>query len=179
MSRTAKAIESKHLLVPDLSISMPDTFFCYTWQNISINQWIGQPTIEAVKQIGTTTRKLIRQYPGGHSNVTFVFQGVPGPTPEVQSVFDSVFDNRRSRIACMAIVLEGSGFWASGIRSSVVGMNIRSPGQLALRIFNTIEEAVQWLPREHMNRTGVQIEASQLKTVLSTAREKVSQVVQK
>lgn len=81
MSQTAKVIESKHVPVPNLSSSMPDAFFCFTWQNISITEWIGKATAEAVKELGTTTQNMIHKYPAGHSGITFVPENVPGPTP--------------------------------------------------------------------------------------------------
>jgi len=149
----------------------PGRFRYSAWRNISIGIWASQATAEAAERVLRISKHLAKLHPGGHSNIVFVLDGAPAPTPEANEVFAKIHDSKVSDLACMAIVVEGGGFWASRIRSSITGVRLASPGAIQLRINDTIQDVLEWFPAEHFRRTGVAVTASELKAVLLATRE--------
>jgi hypothetical protein len=140
------------------------------WRNVSIGVWAGQANLEAVQRVALISHHMLKQHPEGHSSVVFVLPGAPAPTPEAQVAFSRVFDPRNTDLACTAIVVEGEGFWASGIRSSITRMRLGAPGTVKLRVHDTLAEVLEWFPIQHAKCTGVTLDRAQLKRVLLLAR---------
>jgi hypothetical protein len=149
----------------------PGRFRFSYWRNLSSGVWGGQATLEAVQRIGRLSQLLVRDYPGGHSTVGFVLDGVPAPTPEAQAVFTQIFDARNSDLTCNATIVEGTGFWASSMHSFVTGIRLAAAGSMKLRLVSTIDEAVQWLPAVHSQRTGIFLDPEDLRRVLQAVRD--------
>jgi hypothetical protein len=141
------------------------------WRNLSIGVWAGQATLAAVQRVGRISQLMVKDYPHGHSNVAFVLDGVPAPTPEAQGAFSRVFDERNSDLSCTAIVVEGTGFWASSMHSAITGMRLAASGSMRLRLHSTIDEVLKWLPGVHLQRTGVELDPEHMRRVLQTARK--------
>ena len=77
---------------------------------------------------------------------------------------------RSSRVARVAVVLLGQGFWASAIQSTVTGLQLVAPRSLMkVRIFENLDEAADWLPPDHAAFTGVTLDPADLRTVLRDA----------
>lgn len=136
------------------------------WQNISIGVWIGQATLSAVKSVFTMSERMAVDFPMGRSSVVFVLDQVAAPTAEARVELDKVYAS--PGLACTAIVLEGSGFWASAIRS--MSANLARGGQAVVRAHTSVDEVVQWMPEEHCARTGVAVPPDDLKRALLFAR---------
>ena len=147
-----------------------DRFRYNRYQNVSIGVWAGQAQLESVRRVQGISRHMIEAYPGGHSSIVFVLDGAPAPTPEAQAGFATMMDPNKSALACIAVIVEGQGFWASGIRSSITQARIASPGAIKLRVHDTIEEVLEWFPDEHHKRTGVKIARRELRLALETSR---------
>jgi len=114
---------------------------------------------------------MVKNYPKGHSNVSFVFDGTPAPTPDAQAALTRAFDERNSDLSCTAIVVEGTGFWASSMHSTMTGVRLAASGSMRLRLCSTIEEVVEWLPVAHLKRTGVELNLECMKRVLEAASD--------
>jgi hypothetical protein len=99
-----------------------------------------------------------------------VSSGTPAPEGRASQLLTEIYDPSTSRIVCIAAVLEGAGFWASGIRSRMTSMRIAAGGAIALRVQEHVDEVVTWLPKEHAQRTGVQLSAGELKAALTEVR---------
>lgn len=138
------------------------------WKNISIGVWIGQATVPAVNAVLEMSMDMEREFPEGRSSVVFVLDQVAAPRPEAQPALARIYDI--PGLACLAIVVEGTGFWASGIRSMSNNMHRSSGGGMRMRVHTGIEEVLMWLPEEHRARTGVHVQADELRHVLTTAR---------
>lgn len=146
-------------------------FRSFIWENLTILVWIDQADLEAIKTILTLNQKVIRRYPQGHSTINFILDGLQPPTPEARDAVKYLYQKEKSGIACIVNVLEGTGFWASALRGSFTGIKLETQGSVALRIYNSIDEAIAWLPSEHEKRTGVRLDPQQLRTVLIAARK--------
>jgi hypothetical protein len=141
------------------------------WQNISIGVWVGQATLPAVRALLRMSERMESSFPSGRSSVLFVLDQVAAPTPEARAELAKVYAS--PGLACTAIVLEGSGFWASAIRS--MSSNLARAGSVTLRVNTSIDEVVQWFPAEHRARTGVALQSNDMKRALMHARRAAEQ----
>jgi hypothetical protein len=148
----------------------PGHFCCSVWQNVSILIWADRATKEALGRIQRVTKRMIEGYPNGHSNVAFVLDGVKPPTPEAREIFTRLYNERVSHLKCLAVILEGTGFWASTLRSSVTNMQLEARRTTAIGQYTSIEELATWMAPIHAERTGVTITALQLRVALRAAR---------
>jgi hypothetical protein len=140
------------------------------YQNISIAVWVGQATLPVVKCIHEVTKGMIARFPGGHSSIAFVLDGLPAPTPDAQALLTQTFE-RRSQLMVTAIVLEGSGFWASGLRGMINNSFREANGDAALKIVTDVDPLVGWFAEQHAERTGIFIAPMILRDVLRYARQ--------
>jgi hypothetical protein len=148
----------------------PDRFRFSVWRNISITVWSAQATLDAAERVLRISRQLNLDFPEGRSQVMIICPRTPAPEGRASELLTEIYDPNLSRILCIAAILEGSGFWASGIRSRMTNMRNAAGGAMIMRTQETIEEVVSWLPDEHAQRTGVRVGASELKTVLTAVR---------
>jgi hypothetical protein len=149
----------------------PGHFSCSIWQNVSILVWADRATKEALARIQQrVTKQMIERYPNGHSNVAFVLAGVQPPTPEAREIFTRLYQEGVSDLKCLGVVLEGDGFWASMLRSSITSMQIDSGRKTALGQYTSVDEIAAWMAPLHSERTGVPITPLQLRFALRTVR---------
>ena len=145
----------------------PQVFAYLGWRNFSIGLWVGQATLAAVESLLCISDDQESRFPNGRSSVVFVADKVPAPTPEARERFARVYT---PKLLCTAMVLEGDGFWASGLRS--MGANVHRSAETTslFRVNNEIEQVLTWLPQQHSALTGVNVTAEQLGGVLRRAR---------
>lgn len=147
----------------------PGRCLFFACRNILICVYIGQADLAAALANEQAARTMARRYKGGRSFVGFILDGLPGPTPEAVPVFSRVLA-RSAELACIAYVLEGSGFWASGLRG-MIGNAYRESGSAAqLKIGTSTDQISEWLSAQHARQTGVAIDAGALHAVLLKAR---------
>ena len=164
-----RAIEPASLLDLD-----PGRFRYSAWRNLTIGVWAGQATREAAERVLRVSKHMASQHDKGHSSIVFVLDGAPAPLPEANAVFAKMYDNQVSDLSCLAIVIEGGGFWASRIRSTITSLRISTPGSLMIRVADKLEQVVEWLPAEHTQRTGMKVTPSELRAVLTSTRALVA-----
>jgi hypothetical protein len=140
------------------------------YRNITISVWVGQANPAAAHAALRAGQEMARRHPQGHSTGVFVLDGLPGPTPDAQPLIAKVL-GQRSSLKCAAIILEGSGFWASGIRAMINNTHREANGGASLKISTTLAEVVGWLSENHEERTGVAIAPDLLEQVLTQARQ--------
>jgi hypothetical protein len=148
----------------------PGRFRFSVWQNVSITIWTAQATMQAGHRILKLSRELSRKFPDGRSQVMIVAAGAPAPDDATTELLKEIYDPNVSRILCIAAVLEGQGFWASGIRSRMTKMRIAAGNAMAMNTLDAVEQVADWLPEEHAKRTGVTLDPDVLTSVLVATR---------
>ena len=148
----------------------PGRFRFSVWRNVSITIWTAQATMDAGERVLRISRELNEQFPEGRSQVMVVADGTLPPDQATSEMMTEIYNPALSRIVCIAAVLEGTGFWASGIRSRMTNMRIAGGNVMAIRTQETVEEVAEWLPEEHAQRTGVVLNPAELKSVLQEVR---------
>ena len=149
----------------------PGRFRYSAWNNISVGVWADQATLEAAQRVIRISKWMAQHHPQGHSNIIFVLDGTPAPTPEANQVFAQVYDEKFSDLACLGIVIEGSGFWASRMRSTITGQRLSTPGKVRVRVSDDVDSLVDWMLPEHAARTGSKFSVQELRTALAGLRE--------
>jgi hypothetical protein len=150
-------------------VTEPQILHYCAWQNVSIGVWVGQATTAAVKAIVPVAGHLSRSYPTGHSSIAFILDKLPAPAPEANELMARIF-GRGSELSCVAIVLEGTGFWASGLRSMIANMHRAARGSMRVRIATSIEDVLGWFPSEHARLTGIALDTPTLRSAMQYVR---------
>jgi hypothetical protein len=148
----------------------PGVYHYSGWQGISIGVWVGQATLPAVRGLLEFGQDLRRRYPSGHSSIIFILDKVAAPTPDARELLARLF-SAQSTLSCSAVILEGSGFWASGIRSMIGNTHRTASSNVLLRVSTTIDEVMTWFPAEHARLTGIHVDTEELRTMLRHLRE--------
>jgi hypothetical protein len=168
MSRVASSLRPSRATLLDID---EGRFRYSVWSNISVGVWADQATLEAAQRVIRVSKWMAERFPGGHSNIVFVLDGAPAPTAEANQVFAKVYDDKFSDLACMGIIIEGTGFWASGMRSLITSQRLHTPGKVRVRVSETVDDLLEWFMPEHTARTGEKLAAQDVRSALLGLRE--------
>jgi hypothetical protein len=169
MAKVRNSILAASMERPIELVTQPGVCAYDGWINVSIGVWVGHATLPAVRRVLRMSSEQAQRYPQGRSSVIFVLDQVQAPTPEAQEELKKFYGN--DGFACFAIVLEGTGFWASGIRGMAANAQRTASSGVVQRVSTTIDEVVGWLPAQHLARTGVTLPLDEFRRNLLTARE--------
>lgn len=146
----------------------PGVYAYYGWKNISIGIWVGQAVKSAVAALIEMGLEQAPHFPEGRSSIVFVLDQLPAPTPEAQEVMARLY--AAGGLVSTAVILEGTGFWASGIRSMTTNVRRAAATEMHLGINTSIDEVMGWFPAIHLERTGVMVRGQELARVLTELR---------
>lgn len=139
------------------------------YRNITMAVWTGQADLAAAQAAERAARMMAARHRAGRSYVAFILDGLPGPTPDATEILTRLMGQRDS-LACIAYVVEGSGFWASGLRGMIANVYRESGAAGRLKIGATLDEVAGWLSSKHQEATGVAISEAELREALQHAR---------
>jgi hypothetical protein len=154
-----------------LLAASPGEYAFYRFGNLAINVWTAQPTGPAVRRLTELTVESRRKCPEGISSVHWIMQGVALPTPEARAELRQLATRHGDHIACVGVVLNGEGFWASAVRSALMGILLVGPkAAFPLRLYGSAEELAEWLPGEHVRRTHTYLDRATLLSRIDEVR---------
>jgi hypothetical protein len=145
------------------------------YRNIAIGVWVAQADRAAAEAALRVAREMALRCPGRHSSVAFLVDGLPGPLPEAIPALSKLWE-KRPDLACSAMIIEGAGFWASGLRSMINNMRREAGGDVRVNIGSSIEQVVDWLSAENARLTGQFIAPAELADALAFARKHGEQI---
>jgi hypothetical protein len=149
----------------------PGKFRFYKWQHLHIIVWYGAAGGDTAANLGRMTPKPA---PGTRrSDIHIVVEGTGLPHADARAGLGQLMREMQDDLACLGVVIEGGGFWASAMRSAVTGLGLMAPKGLPFRALASIEDLIAWLPKEHRRRTGVTTDAVAFRRVLKEARASV------
>jgi hypothetical protein len=143
------------------------------WQNLLIAIWTTQGTGPLAQKLGELSKPFSKAHPEGFSNVHIIGKKPPLPTGEARDKFLALMDEFSGNVACIGTVLEGSGFWASAVRSFIVGLRLLAPRTFEMQTYATVAELIGWIVEPHATRTGVRFDPVELEQVLATLRARL------
>ena len=147
-----------------------DGLSLHGWQNLQIASWTAQGTIALVELLAEHSRRFHQRHPQGVSVVHLISKGPALPEAPTRERLKTLLEANAKTLACVAIVLDGRGFWASAVRSFLVGLRLVAPRTFQMQVFSTPEEVAAWLPELHLQRTRVRIDAADLVEAIRAVR---------
>jgi hypothetical protein len=139
--------------------------------NVLIVSWTSRATGAAAARLASVTHRMVANHPSGTSAIHLIANKVGVPTADGRAGLMKIMTEHSKSLACVAVVVGGTGFWASTMRSFVTGMRFITPRDFDLRLHGSIREVLQWFPAQHEKNTGVSIDAAALTRVLSSVAE--------
>jgi hypothetical protein len=146
--------------------SEPGAFLFGAWKNVFVGVWESQATKPAVDRMVRATDAMNDWCPSGRSTIHLVVDGAGLPTADVRAHFANALKKNAGQLACVAVIIGGTGFWTSALRSFVTGLRWLAPRSFDFRLCATVEELAKWVPAEHAKRTGIEIDPRRLVQVL-------------
>lgn len=134
------------------------------WKNLSIAVWRDSATLDAVERLRLMGDGIQAAFPQGRSSIHLVCNGAGPPSPAAKDLFVRLMKDEAVQL--VGVVIQGSGFWASALRSAITSMQLESGRRVATRHHNDVAELVEWLPRAHLERTGVALDPARLRAVI-------------
>lgn len=144
-----------------------------TWKNVIVAIWTTQATGPLVSVLSEITIEFSKAHPERFSLVHVIGRGPPLPTAEARDLFVRETRKHSKDLACVGTVLEGSGFWASAVRSFIVGIRFVVPRTFDIQTYASIAEVAAWLPAPHAAKTGVTIDRREFERALLALRRSV------
>ena len=93
------------------------------WKDVFIVVWATQATVEHVAEFAKLAALMVSQ----NERVSTVQVLAPGstvPTPDARAAINGLIEQYADQLICCAAPLEGSGFWASTMRSFLTGLQL-------------------------------------------------------
>lgn len=142
---------------------LPGVHRVWSWQNVVVVSWLGRPSAEAAMMLGPLSDLVLSGATAEKlSYVHLVPNRLELPDAPTRNAFQELTRVYGARTACVAIVLQGAGFWASAIRGFVTGISVLAPRTIDFRLHAELNELLEWFPQEHARKTGVQLSGSAL-----------------
>ena len=143
--------------------AVPGVYSSYAWNNVGLTLWFGPATLESLETFEATCRKVAADRPVRWSSVHIMVPGNSGlPSAEARAALARMTREMADTTAAIAVVIPGTGFWASAIRGLVTAVHMLGSRDFELKIFGNVEEVAQWLPEAQLQRSGVEISPAQL-----------------
>ena len=161
------------MLVPRLDIlgGYADVMRYGRYKNVGICTWRGQATGLAVREVTDIVAGMLARGTELYSFIHLVPNRVPLPDSEAREGLIALMKQYEVRTACAAIVIGGTGFWASAMRNAVIGLRVVVPRSFEYRLHGDSDEILSWLPIAHSKRTGIEVTDHQLKRVLAESKD--------
>jgi hypothetical protein len=141
----------------------PAAFLIGVYKNLLISIWHRQATQPELERMAKGVQDLARSHPEGFSEMHVVAEGIGIPDRKAVNAYVDLIAQVNPP-ACISVVLGGTGFVVSTLRSVVTGLSFAfRRGTLGLHA--DVREGARWLSLQHPKRTGVTVEASQLVTI--------------
>jgi hypothetical protein len=135
---------------------------------VGICTWVSQANGPAVDALIDAMNRIAA--PGQRFSWIHIIRDKAGlPDGAARSGFARIMQERSAELGCVAVVVGGTGFWASAMRNAVIGLRVLAPRKFELRLHGTIDEVVEWLPAAHEKVSGIQISPATLQRLLAEA----------
>lgn len=142
-----------------------------SWQNVIAVIWWSTATGSAVERLERVMLGLREKYPQGVSQIHLVKDRAGTPASDARVGIVRLMNDYAADIANCAVVVGGSGFWASTMRSAITSMRFLSPRSFEMRLHRASSEVLEWLPEFHKKRTNIELVPEDLGRILNDAEE--------
>jgi hypothetical protein len=149
----------------------PGVFRSTMFDQIAITVWLGRLDAKSASVLAQVTRDTMKRLGNQRaSSIHMINPRVKLPDADARSALVEIMQESGASVACVAIIVEGSGFWASALRGFITSVRVLGPRSYNLHEHGSIAEVVKWLPAEHFKHTGKHVDAGVLERNLFAAR---------
>lgn len=130
-----------------------------TWHTVMFARWRGAPTVDAVRAVRDAVRNSASTLP---RFAGFNFVDAVGATQFdelVRKEISLIRQENAARQLAIATVIEGTGFFASTVRSVASGLAVMQREPFPSKNFQTLDEAGTWLA-PLINLDGTEMKAA-------------------
>jgi len=114
-----------------------------SWSNMTITDMRGAVRREHIGEIARCYRAVQKQYPQGLAVLTLIPNGTPMGDANIRGDASKMLEDFAGLLQHISIVLEGSGIWASTMRTVLRGMTIIARTPYPIKIHEDIESAAR------------------------------------
>lgn len=157
---------SEELVTLDID---PGVAAIFAWRNIMIVFVSGPPGPTSLPRLISASAVMRERSPAGGSCVYVIRATAGRPDSAMRMGILRIEQEYSDWLGGVGVVIGGSGFWASAMRSVVTAMRVASSRKYDMRLFASAEEVAEWLPTAQLKRTGVAFESLQLLAALQRA----------
>jgi hypothetical protein len=145
----------------------PNVFRIGLLGNVAVTVWLGRLDRAAAQVFARVTTQALDMLQGARgSSVQMINDRVQLPDADTRDVLVQLMRDSAPRTACVSIIIDGRGFWASAVRGFVTSLGVLAPRSFDIHAHTSSAEVIAWLPAEHHKRTGVTIVPEQLEQLL-------------
>jgi hypothetical protein len=153
---------------PELIGEYPGVLVVSAWKNVGICTWVSGAVGPAVDTLSAAMPRVMTSERRG-SWIHLIRDKAALPDAAARSGFVRMMAEREAELGCVAVVVGGTGFWASAMRNAVIGLRVFAPRKFELRLHGAIDEVIEWLPAAHEKATGVHLSPATLQRLLFEA----------
>jgi hypothetical protein len=118
--------------------------------------WTGTPSVFGAQQVEIAVLEAAKASPGRAVYFAVLRWPLALPDALVRAIFIRLGRRVDRDLSCIAVVVEGAGFWASALRGVVLGLGLSAAVPFPLRCYSSLGEAADWvIPRQR--RLGAEI----------------------
>ena len=142
-------------------------YTAYIWKNVTFTFWFGAATLESCATMEEGCRKCAAEHPERLSSINVMIPGGRNmPDAAARAEIVRIVREYGNSTAALAVLIPGSGFWASALRSVTVALSMVRPQGMPMQIFGDTAQLSDWLAPIHSERTGVPLTAAELLSVI-------------
>jgi hypothetical protein len=138
---------------------------------VTVIAWFGRLEKASAEVLARVTVDCVARLQGRvGSSVHLVDARVKLPDADAREVLAQIMRTSARDVACVSVVVDGGGFWASAMRSFITSLSVLAPRSVELHAHASIDQVLAWLPPEHHKRTGVTVQRDALERLLLTGK---------
>ncbi|MFO0694062.1 MAG: hypothetical protein U0230_10940 [Polyangiales bacterium] len=122
-----------------------DGYHYAAWQNAYVLTWTKPASKESLDAAVSGKRDVLARFPKGVAVINLVRPDVDVPSAEVREYAKAKQVEDSVGVLCHSTVIDGSGFWASGMRAILAGLYMVQREAFPRKVFSTSSEAIDWM----------------------------------
>ncbi|MEM7155953.1 MAG: hypothetical protein AAF799_24085 [Myxococcota bacterium] len=149
-----------------------------TWRNFVIWASVAEPTLEITQKWADKFLEQVQSCSHGVTLVIIVRENSPMPPQEVRSLIVRTIKDLGSDLQCWAVVIEGSGFFASMARSVMAGMIALARRNFRTKTMSEVDAAAPWLAEHASGPDGARYSTEEIQFALNEVRVRAEMLLE-
>jgi hypothetical protein len=146
-------------------------FRAWRWKNVAFFGWIAPSCTPAARAYAALVDSMVKSAgPTKLSMIHVVAKNLSLPVAEPRAIVSEVLRVQSAHLACVAALVEGTGFWLSAMRSYTTSLLALTTRGFEMRMHGEVDELLGWFPQAHQRRTGIELGGAELRGHIEAAR---------